>query len=97
MGTKKPAQGGFLGEERLAANLLSSRAFPNETNINMSTQTKRVTLPADFVNIGAKTSIQTATPSANAIPVPVQLVGILLGVMGVMTLLNVVYKFTTGH
>lgn len=63
----------------------------------MSTQTKRVALPADFVNIGAKYSTQTVPAQSNTIPVPVQLVGILFGVLGVMTLLNVVYRITTGH
>lgn len=63
----------------------------------MTTQTKRVALPADFINVGAKNANHTAPAKAAGIPVPVQLVGIIIGVFGVMSILNAVYKVATGH
>ncbi|MCZ4061213.1 hypothetical protein O3W44_22610 [Pantoea sp. LMR881] len=63
----------------------------------MSTQSKRVALPVDFVNIGVQSPAQNSSTTTSTIPMPVKLMGILFGTLGVMTLLNVVYTVAAGH
>ena len=70
--------------------------FPNERNINMTTSTKRVALPLDFVNIDSKIITQTGSV-AGAIPKIVTFAGIVVGTVGVMTILNFVYTLASGH